>query len=155
MLVFSYKGKKHQVERDFNKNTFRLLDVSSVTKKEVNLLDGKPIDGSNFGDTLFGINIDSFKRSAYIPQEDIICSEIESGLNDKLRNLINATEQNHSLSSALGELDKAIYSIQTKRGKGKLYDATEHIQQLKNKITESEICFSNAQRERKELSDFV
>lgn len=151
VLTFKYKGRKYQIERDFNKNTFRLLDISAVTQQEVRQLDGKPIDGNNFGDTLFGINIDSFKRSAYIPQEYIICSEIESGLNDKLRNLINATKQDHSLSDALGELDKAFFSIQTKRGKGKLYYVTEHIQQLKNKINESEICFNNAQRERDKL----
>ncbi|MFA5449315.1 MAG: AAA family ATPase [Clostridia bacterium] len=152
LLTFEYKDKIYQIERDFNKDTFHLYDISTRTKKEVFTLDDKPINKDNFGDVLFDINKNSFRRSAYIPQDDVLCGEIESGLNDKLRNLINATDEGYDFKQSLKILQNAADSIQAKRGKGKLKDVAERIASLEAKIKECEICFDNAERDRLALS---
>lgn len=146
------KENTYNIERDFNKNTFRLINVTTTAKRVVSQINGKAVDGSNLGKVLFEIGRSSFRRSAYIPQDEIICSEVESELNDKLRNLINATDENHSLDKSLGILQKAADSIETKRGnKGKLREAGDRIGELRAKISECRICLDNAEREREEL----
>jgi len=144
-IVFEYDKLQYKVERDFNKKNddFKVTDMS--TKREIDKIGKVFIDSTNFGDVLFGINRDSYKRSVYIPQDEIVCSDVESGLNDKLRNLINATEENLSFDKSIDLLDRVAKAIEAPRGSGKLKEVLQRIYELNNEIEVCKICAKNSE----------
>jgi len=159
-LVFEYNEKRYQLERDFNKKDdgFQLVDLD--TKRLTDKINAKAVDGKNIGELLFGLNKNSFIRSIYIPQGDIAFNEdkdssgqIEGGLNEKLRNLINATDGQNNFNRAVEILEKAEYSIESKSGKGELYKIVERLKDLENKIEECNILAANADTDHKTLDN--
>ena len=144
-LVFEYGGKQYCIEREFNKkNNDGFKFYSNEPKRPVNNINGHDVDSSNIGEVLFGISKNSYKRSVYVPQEEIVCTEIESGLNDRLRNLINATNEKFSFDKTVESLKKAEHTISSQRGLGKLKDVSEKIRKLKEQIEECRGCEKNS-----------
>lgn len=152
-LTFEFEGRRYQIDRDFHKNSFELWDITSVRKKAASIW-GKPADGARLGEILFEINKESFKRSAYIPQDDIVCHELDSGLNDKMRNMINATDRGHSLESALKVLQKAADDLETKKAKkGKIKDIEDRIWELNEKLADCAAHLKSAEKGKKDLEE--
>ena len=152
-LTFEFEGRRYQIDRDFHKNSFELWDITSVRKKAASIW-GKPADGARLGEILFEINKESFKRSAYIPQDDIVCHELDSGLNDKMRNMINATDRGHSLESALKVLQKAADDLETKKAKkGKIKDIEDRIWELNKKLADCAAHLKSAEKGKKDLEE--
>lgn len=143
-VEFEYNNRKYKIERDFSKKEFKIFDITNELKKQVFKIDNEAVDGTNIGVVLFGIDKSSFKRSAYVPQDEIMSAELESGLNDKLRDLINNTDENHSLDKSLDKLVKTQRLIESSANKGKLPDLYKKIDMLKGKIHESEINAENS-----------
>ncbi len=74
-LIFLYKDKKYQITREFgydtiSSDTFKLINYE--TGILVNSIDNEKIDGKNLGEVLFKINKESFERTNFIPQDNLL-----------------------------------------------------------------------------------
>ena len=152
-LTFEFEGKKYQIERNFNKpgDDFKLIDIE--TKREIEKLGKQKVTYKNVGDILFGVNKASYTRSAYIKQGDIVHNQIEGNLNEKLRNLVNATDGKHNYSDAVKILTKAKDQLQPSRSSGRIGQTVAKITELTQKIGECKAFAKKSEKARENLAD--
>ncbi|MCL2846132.1 MAG: hypothetical protein FWE38_00400 [Firmicutes bacterium] len=147
-LVFEIKGKKYRVERDFGlpNDGFRLTDVTSG--KSIEKIGREKIDWQNLGDVLFGISRTSYERSAYVPQGEIAAAKLDDGINEKLKHLIHATDENNNHTLAAKILEKSIKKIETNNAGGRLFDIDAKLVDLDSKISFGQACHDKAKEDK-------
>lgn len=132
-LEFEINNKSYRVTRFFgktsSKDTFELYDLTS--RKESNDYSEK------LGEEVFGIDVDSFSRSTYLPQNKANGLYSTTSIQTKLSNLVEDTND-------LNNYDLAIESLKQKRSEYKKYkgnndlisNVNEKIVQTENKLYE-------------------
>ena len=94
-LDFSYQGKEYRISRTFGKtektDVFHLYDLS--TNLECHDF------SSEIGSEIFGLDSASFKRSAFIAQNDCECCSTDA-INAKLGNLVENTNDINNFETA-------------------------------------------------------
>lgn len=129
-LDFELKGKIYRIERFFgskaNDDTFRLFDLS-IGKECADY-------SENIGVELFGIDLEGFKRSVFLPQLDV-ATESNVSIMTKLTDLVENSDD-------INNYDKAVEQLEKRRSELiKLNGKKGTIAELKNKIlvTETEL----------------
>ncbi len=109
-LEFEYQGIEYRVTRFFGKSlakdTFSIFDLTHRTDKTCFT--------ENLGEELFGLDVDSFSRSVYIPQNLDKGSYTTTSIHTKLSHLVEDTND-------LNNYDLAIQKLKEKRTKLKKY----------------------------------
>ncbi len=132
-IVFEHEGKRYRVERTFGatpkSDSFALYRLDPLTKCD---------DFSEqLGLDIFGLDADSFERSTYMPQMREDNSFATAGIQAKLGNLVEDTNDINNFDAALERLKKARGKLIAFRGtSGSVYDSQRKIADLEFKLRE-------------------
>lgn len=142
-LDFAYQGKEYRISRTFGKtektDAFHLYDLS--TNLECHDF------SSEIGSEIFGIDSASFKRSAFIAQNDCECGSTDA-INAKLGNLVENTNDINNFDTAQKRIHDRINKLSPDRATGSMKKRTNMITLL----TEELRSFSAAETAAKEIS---
>ena len=145
-LVVHAGGRLYRIERCFGAtpkdDTLAVFDQVS----------GKRTDelGSVPGITLFGLDADSFERSAYIPQNRLADALGTADIKAKLGNLVDNTDGTRNFESAMDLLKKARTQQVPYRGQGGAHAAV--VTQI-SQVNEELVQLSTAQGELERVRD--
>ena len=129
-VVFEHEGEKYRVERTFGQtpknDVFTLYKLDPQRKCE---------DFSDqLGLELFGLDADSFERSTYMPQVRDDNSFATAGIQAKLGNLVEDTNDINNFDAAIDRLKKARAKLIAFRGtSGTVYDYQRRMADLELK----------------------
>ncbi len=127
-MNFRVGDKRYRVERTFveseKKDTFALYD------EDTNLVSNDY--SKNLGEELFEIDRDSFMKSIYIPQSDIMPA-MTGAINGKLGDLVTVQDDINNFDGAIDRIDKEVkvYNFDGKENKGKIPIVKSKINALK------------------------
>lgn len=142
-LDFSYQGKEYRISRTFGKtektDAFHLYDLS--TKLECHDF------SSEIGKEIFGLDSSSFKRSAFIAQNDCECSSTDA-INAKLGNLVENTNDINNFETAQKKIHDQMNRMSPSRATGSMKKRTNTITLL----TEELRSFAAAEKSAKAIS---
>ena len=151
-LTFIHAGKTYRIERKFGKtpsgDSVKLYDKSNMPCYEF----GENV--SNLGQLLLGVNRETYKRSAYIPQGAILSESVPEDAKARLIALLSVDgEKETGASGAIKRLDEAERALRAKRApaKGKLDEIDEKIDQLTRNKIDCERAAEQARGEREQM----
>lgn len=137
-LTFEYGDRTYRVERTFGKtagaDTANVYDENNM---QCYVFGDK---AERLGETVLGVDRESFKKTAYIPQGSIVTDGFSPTIKEKLTELLSTTKQNNGAQTAMDTLEKAERALRSKRkpGKGKLDELDEKIDYVRTQKAESE-----------------
>lgn len=133
-IRFEKDGKAYKVSRVFG-NKEEGDEVSLID--EATGLETSDYDVANLGEELFGIDSDSFMRTAFISQNDCVYNETTENIDRKLGRLVEQTDDNAGYDSIVTRLKKAISAANSRVQKDSLHNlkrrATELEEEIKHK----------------------
>ena len=151
-LTFIHAGKTYRIERKFGKtpsaDSVKLYDKGNMPCYEFgeNVL--------NLGELLLGVNRETYKRSAYIPQGAILSESVPEDSKARLIALLSVDgEKETGASGAIKRLDEAERKLRAKRApaKGKLDEIDDKIAELVRAKTDCERAAEQAREERSQM----
>ena len=149
-LVFEHNGKEYRIDRTFGNvprlDTFSICDAKT-RKKSLDFTE-------NIGLELFGLDADSFERSTYMPQLMDGSALVTTGIQAKLGNLVEDTND-------INNFDKAVAALRSKRSSyipfrgngGAVADDVAHISSLYNELENSDAICDQLQQAHKEAGE--
>ncbi len=157
-LDFNYKDRVYRISRSFGKNektdTFHIYDLATTLECHDY--------SSDIGNEIFGLDSASFKRSAFIAQNDCECGSTDA-INAKLGNLVENTNDINNFDTAQKRIRDRMNKISPNRATGSLKKRKSTITLLTEEIRGFEAADTAAkeireklakkQEQRKELSD--
>ncbi len=131
-LDFELKGTTYRIERYFGSKP------SEDTFKITNLSTNKPASFTeNLGEEIFGVDVNGFERTTYIPQKIVDFKKDTDTLSTKLVNLTYTTENVDSVEDVINTLEsesKKYYKLSGKAGL--IAETKNNISNLEIKINE-------------------
>ena len=128
-LDFSYQGKEYRISRTFGKtektDVFHLYDLS--TNLECHDF------SSEIGSEIFGLDSASFKRSAFIAQNDCECCSTDA-INAKLGNLVENTNDINNFETAQKKIHDRMNKLSPDRATGSMKKRTNMITLLTEEL---------------------
>jgi len=120
-LTLESNGKIYRIEREF--------DRKSAAKDVLRLTDGNftplPIPAEGVGERLFGVDGESFSRTAYISRDGFF-AEVTSSISRKLGNVVVGDKGERGYEAAVESLTRAYKEIRADRGRtGAYYSALD------------------------------
>lgn len=157
-LDFEYQGKRYRINRTFGKtdktDAFHLYDLG--TNLECHDF------SSDIGSELFGLDSASFKRSAFIAQNDCECGSTDA-INAKLGNLAENTNDINNFESATKRIRDRMNKLSPDRATGSMKKRTNMITHLDEELRsflsaevasmELGLKLSEKQSQKKELTE--
>lgn len=148
-LTFTHAGKTYRIERKFGKtpsaDSVKLYDKSNMPCYEF----GENV--SNLGELLLGVNRETYKRSAYIPQGAILSESVPEDSKARLIALLSVDgEKETGANGAIKRLDEAERKLRSRRApaKGKLDEIDAEIERLARAMSDCERVADQAREER-------
>ena len=148
-LTFTHAGKTYSIERKFGKtpsaDSVKLYDKSNMPCYEF----GENV--SNLGELLLGVNRETYKRSAYIPQGAILSEGLPDDAKARLIALLSVDgEKETGANGAIKRLDEAERKLRARRApaKGKLDEIDEKLEELERAKTDCQRAAEEAREER-------
>lgn len=130
-LTFSHAGKLYRVERKFGKtpsaDSVKLYDKNNMLCYDF----GENI--SNLGELLLGVNRETYRKSAYIPQGAIVGESLPEDTKARLIALLSVNgEKETGAGGAIKRLEEAERKLRAKRApaKGKIDEIEAEIERL-------------------------
>ena len=127
-LDFVYGGRKYRVERSFGKtpayDSVRVYDANNMPCYDFG------DRAERLGETLFGVDSESYRRSVYIPQGEIRTGSMPDDLKNRLLSLLGDGGQGaNGAQLAIERLDAADRALRSRRkpAKGKLDEIDERL----------------------------
>ena len=151
-LTFIHAGKTYRIERKFGKtpsaDSVKLYDKNNMPCYDF----GENV--SSLGELLLGVNRETYKRSAYIPQGAILSDRLPDDAKARLIALLSVDgTKEMGASGAIKRLDEAERKLRARRApaKGKLDEIDEKIEALTRAKADCERAAEQAQKERENL----
>ncbi len=148
-LTFTHAGKTYRIERKFGKtpsaDSVKLYDKSNMPCYEF----GENV--SNLGELLLGVNRETYKRSAYIPQGAILSEGLPDDTKARLIALLSVDgEKERGANGAIKRLDEAERKLRARRApaKGKLDEIDEKLEELARAKVDCQRAAGEAREER-------
>lgn len=148
-LTFIHAGKTYRMERKFGKtpsaDTVKLYDKSNMPCYDF----GENV--SNLGELIFGVNRETYKRSAYIPQGGVLNGGVPEDAKARLIALLSTDgEKETGANGAMKRLDEAERKLRARRApaKGKLDEIDAELERLARAMTDCERVAGEAREER-------
>lgn len=151
MLVES-RGRRYRIERAFGKtpsgDSVKVYDSNNMLCYDF----GERCE--RLGETLVGVNRESYRKTAYIAQGESGAFGLSENLKSKLVALLSTAGQGNGAQSALNILESADRALRAKRkpAKGKLDEIDEKLELLARDKGACEEAGERAERLRKELT---
>ncbi len=149
---------------EVNYETYRIektFDIKSETKDKTKVFDSKGnevLKGINLGEHFFGIDRESFERTAFISSTDLDVNRTDS-IKKKLYGIVEGTEENLSYETLAIKIDEKIKAIKrpgNRGSKGQIDIKQDEIIDLKNQlkaIEELENAKEQKLEDRKKIKD--
>ena len=151
-LTFIHAGKTYRIERKFGKtpsaDSVKLYDKNNMPCYDF----GENV--SALGELLLGVNRETYKRSAYIPQGAILSESLPDDAKARLIALLSVDgEKELGANSAIKRLDEAERKLRARRApaKGKLDEIDEKIEALVRAKADCERAAEEARKERENV----
>ena len=150
-LTFETGGKRYRIERIFGdkksgSDNFALYDADTNIKSD-------DYD-SNVGETLFGIDRESFMKTVFIAQQD--CSGgVTTGINAKIGNVADQTADLGNFDAVQQRLKKELDYLTPERATGQLSKLQAKISDLKEKVRNKEVLSENVRIRARELEELT
>ena len=147
-LTFFYRGQTYRVERIFGRTAG--ADVVKIYNQSHALCYEFGEKGERLGETVFGLERESYRKVAYISQSKEMGSEFPESLKARLVALISETDSGQG-KGALERLDVAERELRAKRrpGKGKLDVLDEKIEEISRLVEEGKRAGERAMETRR------
>lgn len=142
-LVFETEGKKYRIERIFGKRSSS--DEYKLFDSNTNRISGDY--SKNIGEELFGLDCDSFMRSAYIPQLFRDSSFGTDKIKEKLIGSVRDEDPSVGLEAAVDAIKKKRTSLKLYKGRGGSIDNTE------DRLSRVRISINGAKEAQKRLEE--
>lgn len=131
-LEFEYQGIEYRVTRFFGKSlakdTFSIFDLTHRTDKTCFT--------ENLGEELFGLDVDSFSRSVYIPQNLDKGSYTTTSIHTKLSHLVEDTNDLNNYDLAIQKLKGKRTELKKYKGNGgRISNLEEQLISLETKLS--------------------
>lgn len=130
-LELEVRGKQYRIERYFGKkdkeDSFQLYDVTTGL--------ASTDFSERIGEEMFHIDVSSYERSTYIPQNGIGISMTDS-INAKLSNLVENGNDINNYENAYAKLDEHLKEYKKTGGRGKIAQLQEKINAKQEAIEE-------------------
>ncbi len=136
-IIIEDNGKTYRIERYFGKtpsgDTTRVFDGNNMACYDF----GER--GDRIGETLFGVDRESYRRTAYIPQGETTTQPLTGDIKSRLLSILSATPGDSGAQRAMERLDVAERALRAKRrpAKGKLDEIDEQLAYLDTQKAES------------------
>ena len=152
-LTFMHAGKTYRIERKFGKtpsaDSVKLYDKNNMPCYEF----GENV--ANLGELLLGVNRETYKRSAYIPQGAILSNGLPDDAKARLIALLSVDgEKETGASGAIKRLDEAERKLRARRApaKGKLDEIDKKLEELERAKTDCQRAAEEARKEREKMA---
>ncbi len=150
-LEFEYQGIEYRVTRFFGKSlakdTFSIFDLTHRTDKTCFT--------ENLGEELFGLDVDSFSRSVYIPQNLDKGSYTTTSIHTKLSHLVEDTNDLNNYDLAIQKLKEKRTELKKYKGNGgRISNLEEQLISLETKLSkihDDKKYYDTYQHEQEEL----
>ncbi len=150
-LEFEYQGIEYRVTRFFGKSlakdTFSIFDLTHRTDKTCFT--------ENLGEELFGLDVDSFSRSVYIPQNLDKGSYTTTSIHTKLSHLVEDTNDLNNYDLAIQKLKEKRTELKKYKGNGGRISSLEEqlisLETKLSKIHDDKEYYDTYQHEQEEL----
>ena len=118
-ITFEYEGKEYEVSRTFGRND--ASDSFEVRELPSNAV-SNAFEKKSLGNSIFGIDKDSFFRTAYIASPDLQKNDgsVTDSIRAKLGNLTDATDDINNFDTACARFEKKLNEYSPDRKPGKI-----------------------------------
>ena len=129
-IIIEANGKTYRIERFFGKtpslDTVRVFDGNNMACYDF----GERAE--RLGESLFGVDRESYRRTAYIPQGGTQEEPLTGDIKSKLLSILSSTAPESGAQKAMDRLDAAERALRAKRkpAKGKLDEIDEKLAHL-------------------------
>lgn len=129
-IIVEENGKTYRIERFFGKtpaaDTVRVFDGNNMACYEF----GERAE--RLGESLFGVDRESYRKTAYIPQGETLAQPLTGDIKSKLLSILSSTAPESGAQKAMDRLDAAERALRAKRkpAKGKLDELDEQLAYL-------------------------
>lgn len=150
-VTFEHKGQIYRIERFFD-NKSSSKDITCLYDQNNHRMYLK----EEYGDYFFGIDKESYERTAFIGSEDLLTKSTLS-INKKLNNLVSNVEDDYDFDAIVEKLDEGIkkyYYPQAKVNKGEYEKCQDKIDELKEKIAQLTAIEATMEQNYEKLSDY-
>ena len=129
-LDFSYKEKEYRIERFFgstaSQDKFKLIDLKTNLKSNDFT--------EKIGEEIFLLDVSSFEKSSFFPQNDLLFSGISDDIQKKLTSTIEQSKDSSGYLEAKAILEKQKRDFYTNKNKGLIVENDSEIERLKRDI---------------------
>lgn len=138
LLVFSYAGKTYRIERTFGKTPAQ--DTAKIYDSNRMLCYDFGEKAERLGERIFGMDKESYQKSAYIPQGSVETGSLPDTLKNRLLTLLSANNTGNGELGAVERLENAERALRAKRkpAKGKLDELDERLEYLARQKMEAQ-----------------
>lgn len=147
-LSLEANGGRYRIERYFGKkkndDSFLLVDLSSGT--------ASARYGEDIGLQLFGVNAESFIRTAFFTQQRTELAMTED-INAKLTGVTGTGDEPERYDAAMKLLRDRASFLQKRGGNGRISELEHEVAELSQKAEESAAASENVKKHEKKLSD--
>ncbi len=126
-MVIEEGGKTYRIERFFGKTPS--ADITRVFDGNNTACYDFGERGERIGETLLGVDRESYRRTAYVPQGEGNTQPLTGDIKSKLLAILSATPRDNGAQKAMERLDAAERALRAKRrpAKGKLDEIDEKL----------------------------
>lgn len=149
-LEFELNNKKYRIERFFNPtgstgDTFKLIDLSTnKTSRDFS---------RNIGEEIFGVDVDGYIRSSYLPQSNIEWSNQK--INENLTNMLQSSTDGADVAEALKKLEAEVKKYVKVGNKGLIPETNAKIAKYEEEIEIAELSKDDAKKLKDNLANIV
>lgn len=150
-ITFECKGQTYRIEKLFD-NKSSSKDITCLYDQNNHRMYLK----EEYGDYFFGIDKESYERTAFIGSEDLLTKSTLS-INKKLNNLVSNVEDDYDFDTIIEKLDDGIkkyYYPQGKVNKGEYEKCQDKIDKLKEKIAQLTAIEATMEQNYEKLSNY-
>ncbi len=154
-LTFTHGGKLYRVERFFGKtaggDTVKVYDKNNMPCYEF----GEKAE--RLGETLFGVDRESFERTAYIPQGGQGAGALPQDIRSRLLALLSADGDKEGANDTVARLDTAERALRAKRrpAKGKLDEIDDRLAYLQTQKSDCRRAEEKARELQSEAKEYA
>ena len=154
-IIIEENGKTYRIERFFGKtpsaDTIRVFDGNNNACYDF----GERAE--RLGESLFGVDRESYRRTAYIPQGEITSQPLTGDIKSKLLAILSSTSPENGAQKAIDRLDMAERALRAKRrpAKGKLDEIDEKLTYLETQKADSLRALQTWRAQKETLSAYL
>lgn len=146
-LVFEAEGNKYRITRHFGSKEGE--DEFELRNEDTGLVSERFSD--RIGEELFGLDKESFERTVFISQSDVVIAGATDSISAKMGNLVESGNDLENCSAACSKITTVMNRLTPKRATGELSKIKAEISGLEREVLSGEVIPESYERIREGL----